>query len=389
MPKSMTVAAAEGILQRLGVDAGRLRIPTKGRHHQAGGEAAMTQALVTWAQRKAKGEAVLETYVNDADDPEGQLRTLTRQLFGLTAALVCDEALDRSGTDQAEPLRSAALQRLTVIQSERPRAASRGPQYEVVCADHLGRSAPTLLYRRTRDGEAELRDAPAFDELARQIAKTVIPEALADVLPAHFTSSMGAALHELFRNTEEHARVDARGHRLTRSIRAIQARRHDILPHALTDIVSQSQPLAAYVGRLVPPRETSKQVRLLEFSILDSGPGLAAALARSTRPGSDATTISLEDEQELVLECFRKHASSKRESNAGLGLSNVVDILRSNDGFLRVRTGRQALFADLGLEQGASFETPPCLRRWSTDRADAPPVAGTLVTLLVPLVHER
>ena len=59
-----------------------------------------------------------------------------------------------------------------------------------------------------------------------------------------------------------------------------------------------------------------------------------------------------------------KHATRKEQARSGLGLCNVVDILRDHGGFLRLRTGRQSLYADLSLERDAAYGTLPDLREW-------------------------
>jgi hypothetical protein len=63
----------------------------------------------------------------------------------------------------------------------------------------------------------------------------------------------------------------------------------------------------------------------------------------------------------------------------------VINVLRRQKGFLRVRTGRTALYSDLSLESSAAFGMPPNLRHWFSDGRAVAPVAGTLFTLLFPL----
>lgn len=192
--KSMTVSAAEAILSGLEGDAprGPARLPTKGHHHHAGGEAAVVQALITWAQTIR--HPALQTYVPNAEDPDGQMMTLTRQFFGITAALLCDRASAVDGAIISEALRAHALARLDVLQSERPREASRGPQYEVLCVDHLDRAAPRLLYDLDLEGQPSLKGTSAFIEVARQIDRTIVPRELSSSIPASFTDAVGGAL---------------------------------------------------------------------------------------------------------------------------------------------------------------------------------------------------
>ena len=382
--KSMTVFAAEALLSGLETDAlrGPARLPTKGHHHHAGGEAAVVQALITWAQQLR--HPALQTYVPSAEDPDNQMTTLTRQFFGISAALLCDRASAIDGAVISEALRAHALARLDVLQSERPREASRGPQYEVLCVDHLDRSAPRLLYDLDLEGQPTLKGTSAFIDVARQINRTIVPGELSSALPPTFTDAVGGALYELFRNTEDHGRVDERGNRLGRSIRGVQARRHAIPQSKLAEFVGTSPPLAAYCGRLRPPRRTNKDLQLIEISVIDSGPGFAAAITK--QPLLELTAMQ---EADAVRRCFEKHATGKTTSRSGLGLSNVVDILREHDGFLRLRTGRQSLYADLSLERDAPYGTLPELRTWPTEHEAFARASGTLLTILLPLVVEQ
>lgn len=381
--KAMTVSAAEAMLSGLERDtaSGPARLPTKGHHHHAGGEAAVVQALITWAQTIR--HPALQTYVPNAEDPDGQMTTLTRQFFGIAAALLCDRASAVDGAVISEALRAHALARLDVLQSERPREASRGPQYEVLCVDHLDRAAPRLLYDLDLEGQPSLKGTSAFIEVARQIDRTIVPRELSSSIPPSFTEAVGGALYELFRNTEEHARVNERGDRLGRSIRGVQARRHAIPQTKLAEFVGTSPPLAAYCARLRPPRATNKDLQLIEISVVDSGPGFAAAITK--RPLEELSPV---EEADAVRRCFQKHATGKTTSRSGLGLPNVVDILREHGGFMRLRTGRQSLFADLSLERRTPYGTLPELVAWPSEREAFPRAAGTLLTILLPLVVE-
>lgn len=379
MPKAMTVNDAEAMLDRIAL--GRddyFRVPTNGKHMQAGGEAAMVQAHLTWARDRKENQ--LKTYVIDELDADEQIRSLSRQFFGISAILMSDDIRDRADRPITTQVRTAGINRLKVLQSERPREASRGPQYEIVCADHLGVGEPRLLYDLDDQGQPTLKGLTSFEFIAEQIAATIMPKRLSRDIDKGFISALGGTLYELFRNTEEHARVDDHRVRLRRSLRSIQARLHSLDPERLGSIVANSPPLASFVKGIRPPRTGAKQIHLVEISVLDSGPGLASAFT-----GKPLSELSLEDEKAAVINCFAKHATRKTSSTAGLGLPNVIDILREHGGFLRIRTGRQALFADLLKEAERGYGQPPTLLPWFEGNRDPSFAAGTLMTFLLPL----
>ncbi|WP_206757854.1 hypothetical protein [Sphingomonas sp. CFBP 13706] len=377
----MTIVATERLLADLAGQATDmiLTVPTHGRHHLAGGESAMVQFLATWAQRQRV--PTVSTFARGAADR--QVADLAGQLHGLAVALVADEVRGVDGQPIRDRLFELAIDRLRIVQGARPSIASRGPQFELMCADHLGLSAPSLLYALDLDGVARLRDARAFRDLAVQIMAATVPGTLEAMLPRDIRSTLASALYELFRNTEEHARLDDRGNQLRRSLRGIHARRHAIEPATLADIVGSFEPLAEWARRLPRPRADSRDAQMLELSVFDSGPGFAARWS-----GRPLDLIEPPEELDAIVNCFSKRGSSKARSAAGLGLCNLVDLLRAKGGFLRLRTGRRSLYADLSRERDRAYGDPPDLRAWTTGAGDPARVAGTLVTLLLPLAPE-
>lgn len=370
---SLNIAAAERIIREV---EGRatdttLTLPTRSRANVGGGEPAIVQAILTWAATQET--ARISSYATGPED--GQLDTMTGHLPGLCAALVCDRAEDLNGRDITEPLQELAVKRLRGLQGQSPQQWSRGAQLEVVCADHLGWSTPETLYARD-DATLRLLSRKEFD----RIAELVMARTLADHPAAsdqQLKVGLADALYELFRNTDEYGRVDDRGNQVGKSVRGIHARRQSISRTGLARMVEASRPLADYCDRLYP-RENRRDIQLLEISVFDAGPGYAAHWLG--RPLAD---IDRDEELAAIRTCFGKHASRKTNSAAGMGLCTVVDILRRRGGFLRLRTGRHSLFADLVGERDLAYGEPPDLRPWQEHRLA--PASGTLFTFLLPL----
>lgn len=370
---SFSIVEAERIIGAMdgrGTDT-ILTLPTRSRGHAAGGEPALAQAVLTWAssQRVAR----MATYAEPGD---GQLEHLSRHLVGLCAALACDQARDADDRDITTELRELALERLRGLQGPNPQRWSRGPQVEIVCADHLGRSTPDTLYVTGRPGKP-LRARQEFDRVADLILAATMPDGLEQREGETLRDSIVDALYELFRNTDEYARRDERGDRARVSVRGIHARRHGVSRSALAGMVSTSAPLAAYCERL-QPRTDRHQIQLLEISVFDTGPGYAPHWL-----GRPLAEIDPADELAAIRTCFEKHATRKATATSGMGLCTVVDVLRRGDGFMRLRTGRQSLYADLGADAGRNYGDPPNLRPWRNMRMA--PASGTLFTFMMPL----
>lgn len=368
-----TIAACERALRELDSTDGfePLQLPKNIRYLAGGAEAAITQVIVSWAQRKPK--ARLETFLSTGD----QLEDFVRRLSGLVAGLSADRAVGRSGEPILEGLRTAALDRLERLQGDRPKIGYRGSSVEIVCADHLGRGAPYLLYLLGQSREPQLRPRENFRELATWLLKRTIPREYRPLFDADASDAIGGMLFELFKNTEDHALSDAAGDLLNVSIRAIKTNHVAATPEALERIVESFPPLAGFSSSLRPPRDAA-QTHLFELSVLDSGPGFATTWTKKP-----LHLLSIAEEERAVRECFGR-GSAKGESRFGEGLPHVLRLLRRQQGFLRLRTGRLSLHADFSAQVGGAED--PLLTRFVPDGAAAlAPVSGSLLTILIPM----
>lgn len=139
-------------------------------------------------------------------------------------------------------------------------------------------------------------------------------------------------------------------------------------------------PLHTYCTRLAPARAGNTHVQLIELSVFDSGPGMGASLT-----GKALSALAPEDELSAVRHCFAKNVSRKNASSSGLGLPNLTKALSEAGGFMRLRTGRCALYADFRKDPVSRFGEPPELRHWFDGGGEVSPVVGTLFTLIFPL----
>ena len=368
-----TIAASERALGSLArAPAGEpLRLPSNIRHLAGGAEAALAQVIISWAQQNP--DAPLETFI----ESPAQINDFVRRLPGLVAGLCAQEATGIGQVGSIEPaLRSAALLRLDQLQSERPKQGYRGASAEIVCADHLGRDTPYLLYLPGGRGGSCLRPRENFRDLASWLLRGAIRGSYRDHVPADAAEAIGAMLFEIFKNTEDHALTNVSGDLLDVSIRAIKTNHHAMAPDQLARIVGEYAPLANYCDALSVP-QGAVYTHLFELSVLDSGPGFAA-----TWTGSALQELSIVEEESAVRACFGR-GSAKGQSRFGEGLPHVLRLLRRQKGFLRLRTGRLSFFIDFS---DAAHAADGALRRYEqADLAALSPVAGSLLTILIPM----
>jgi hypothetical protein len=235
IPAQASVANIEQALRQAAVAPGDepFILPLNLRHLGCGGEAALSQLLITWAQPRAP--VTLSTYVQT---PE-QLAELVRRLPGLTGALCAGIVMGSiEAGDITREARFAALTRLTTLLSAKPKSAYRGSSVEVICADHLGRNAPYLLYQADSGQTPRLRPRQSFASLASWLLRQTVPEAYQKKIAPQMSDAIGGMMFELFKNTEEHGQVDAFGNILSMSIRAIKTVHHAIKPETLVQIVA-------------------------------------------------------------------------------------------------------------------------------------------------------
>ncbi|WP_242154520.1 hypothetical protein [Sphingomonas sp. BAUL-RG-20F-R05-02] len=373
IPRHLQFTRIEAVLSELeGAGSYVLTTPIENSYHALGGEAALAQAYVTWAQQESRPHIRYATI--DAPAPDEAVS----RFASLSAALLASR-ISFGESDLTERVRARALDRVDALQSERGRSETRGLQLEVFCADHHGRSHPAKLYDFPPDEKPTPKPESSLGDLVGEILQATMPLEHGRGETKHLVEPLAGAIYELFRNTHEHARHDLAGNVLKRSIRAIHARRHPIDPGALARVAADTPAIATYCRRLRPTRGRA-QLQLLEVSVMDSGPGLAARwLGRSLGP-QDRGAV----ERGAVMECFESGASTKPRPGAGMGLSNLIAVGRASNGFLRLRTGAQSLCADLGLEAAEAFATVPRLAPLHGERRIAR-VSGTLWTLLLPI----
>lgn len=170
------------------------------------------------------------------------------------------------------------------------------------------------------------------------------------------SESLAHLVRELVENSDWWARVDHRGVEYAKGIRAVTFRLVDIDNDNLPLFAGQNTHLHSYLQHCLIGHERSRQeapssnpniirrLNFLELSMVDSGPGLArrwlASRPENKRSVERLDEISLAEEEDAVIECFKKWKTSSGNTLRGVGLFSVASLLRKRRGFLRLRTGR-------------------------------------------------
>lgn len=233
---------------------------------------------------------------------------------------------------------------------------------------------------------------------------------------------------ELVENSDWWARMDQNGVLYSKGIRALLFRLIEIDDDNILGFAGANDHLKSYLthclidderAKISPPSSREKPLRSLSFielAIVDSGPGLTrrwlAGKPENKKYIGDVAEITLEEEEDALIECFKKWKTTSGNTLRGIGLFSVARLLKRRNGFMRLRTGRlaflfgtQSAIADIELRLKKEMDGKPAsdyvkltdgthvflddtkmiffLRPWSDDKLA--PVEGTSYSILLPV----
>lgn len=262
----------------------------------------------------------------------------------------------------------------------------------MLCDDSYSKGLPWPLHNRS----GNLRDDSYFEGFVPRLVSSVMrSEELRGAITQQ-ASLLTTLVFELVKNTQDHALFDASGQGIEDSVRLLLVRFYDLANLEIPKNESDDTPMEPHIAYLKALKDrpttgllatTKKQFRgVLEFSVLDSGPGFVGRkLQREVGPDED---IGIE--YDAVLSCLRAGHSSARNPNRGLGLNDVLRALRAMNGFIRVRTNRISAYREFKIYRDAKdSEVSGNLHDWkkgySIKASKFAKIRGAAVSVLVPV----
>ncbi|WP_194724053.1 hypothetical protein [Noviherbaspirillum malthae] len=264
----------------------------------------------------------------------------------------------------------------------------------IMCDDAYSKGLPWPLY----DARGTLRTDNYFETFAPKLISSVMrsDELRGAILQADQSSLLTTLLYELIKNTQDHALFTATNERIDDSVRLVLARFYDLDALDVPAPASPDMPLEPHMAYVQALKERSvsgmrgaKDKRfcgILEFSVLDSGPGFVGRkLQREVNPQED-----IEIEYKAVLACLRAGHTTASNPNRGLGLNDVLRALRKMNGFLRIRTNRLSGYREFKVfREQQDTDVTPVLHDWkrgySTRASAFANVRGAAVSVLLPV----
>jgi len=201
----------------------------------------------------------------------------------------------------------------------------------------------------------------------------------ADVVDDGTTSALATLTHELFENTQDHAITGLDGKKYRRHVELMLASWLSFSDDESKADLIGSQSLKNYWAALSARFGGERQVAGICFSFLDSGPGMASRLL-----GKEYVAMTKGEERDALENCLRQSFSSKTKKATGGGIPEVLLEVAQASGFVRVRSGRHAIFKCFPPNEPIA-NVCENFEDWYDDGRELMRVAGTVISVFIPL----
>jgi hypothetical protein len=336
-------------------------------------DAAYLQVLLTWARLSPTSR--LNLLGSPGAEKSALLREACDYSIGLAAMAIAGE-VSVAGTTVPRALALAhGKDRIDAAYRGDFDALVKGRTLDLLCVSGAERQYLKPLF--DAPSPQKVKDKYDLKAMVRGLAMRAAPTA------TDFDDNTVAALatltHELFENTQDHAVTDASGEAYRRHVELLNTGWVTISDQESQNDLRVNAQLRAYWSELIKWQPHERKVAGICFNFLDSGPGMAARLM-----GRKYFQMTDQEEAEALRNCLRLHVTSKQTHGTGGGLQAVLTEVAQASGFVRIRSGRQAIFRCFlpGHDTGdvcRNFEN------WFGPDQVLQPVAGTLVSVFFPL----
>ena len=336
-------------------------------------DAAYLQALLTWSRLNP------EATLNVGGGSEQSASEILEVACGYSIGIA---AMSMSGSVKVRG-ESVARQLALLGAKSRIEAAYQGDYASLVhgrTIDLLSVSGASRQYLKplfNGPSPRTVKDKFALKTTIRGLAMRAAPSSTD--LGESTLSSLATLTHELFENTQDHAIADENERVYRRHVELLNVGWLSISEEDAKGDFYGNEALRAYWDAISSGQIGREKGAGLCFNFLDSGPGMVARLLRKP-----LYQMTVEEEASALRQCLRMHVTSKSTHATGLGLNAVLSEIAQSAGFVRIRSGRQAIFkcflpGSSSAIQNLDFEN------WFGPQRELFRVAGTLVSIFIPL----
>ncbi|CAN5187787.1 hypothetical protein BH09BAC2_BH09BAC2_13020 [soil metagenome] len=358
-----------------------IQLPKKIEKSDFGVLFSFIQFFATWVRNKKSGNLYLP--VNGVEDA---IKYLEENEFVYPAIVLSWEKdiLDAEGLNIKNELKAPSKKYFERMDFFDLKGHLSVP---IFCFDHdkSNRGLSKHFYNSNREliseGAMGFNLYRAFQKIG-SFNKTIFRDSLSNSL-----DSFNAIIHELFGNTNEHAKTNELGYNLYPNIRAIQLKFHRKPITKYLELYQDFDGLVEYFQSDFTVN-TLGEIYLLEISIVDSGPGLVKRYK-----GISEYDITVNEEVEVIKECLYRHNTSTSGLGAeikGIGLDRVLQTI-DGKGFLRIKSGRADLIRNMKTLRYVHHEKASDILLFDLENNSSstftvnPEVEGTLISIFYPL----
>lgn len=374
-----------------------LELPIELTSHGALGlESSLIHLAVAWA--RASKEAVLSLPVAH-NDATAFLSKLCTTGYGFTALAYAKTVAANDGmlvpTQVVKKLLAARLREFDDINSQRMFAQEEGISFLSV----YGGQHEYGRWMFTAESSTPTRKVQSPQQLGNLLSRCIeqiIPAKYSDRFDAERLEHLGLVAFELLENSYQHGRLDEHADPIRTGVRGVSIKITDMTIEEATTVAGRNKDISLYLmNRML--RNQQKENLFFEMTVFDSGIGYHRWINAPCNANDVIRQYRGKSEKETILDCLLRHATSKANAGAGVGLVRVVRLLKSMSGFIRIRTGCSCYYARLDLtldgkprQLGGDYEeasNPDIkLEEWFPEKPLSES-SGTSVTFCVPLTN--
>lgn len=234
----------------------------------------------------------------------------------------------------------------------------------------------------------KVREKKEFSYVVKSILERLCPD-IEDRRVREKIGDISTFVYEAFLNTHDHARCDVTGHELQRSMRGIIFKYHDILKENIVSESNKYPSLKEYFSGW-QLRSGEKNLKFLEISVFDSGPGIVQTLLAKNKniTKQEVEEKSLSEQYPIIKQSFQVGQTSKVNPARGNGLPLIIGAIKSFGGAFMLRTGVFNLvncfrIADDSEITKDDIRLEDYKEKGSLSRV--PSACGTVISALIPL----
>lgn len=385
-PKTITIQACEAFLEKLlKAEDTVLELPVETKSFAFGGLASAIQAINTWVRCSERRALVLRASASDSQAPINEVIDRPHKF----AAAMCAKTIT-SSIDQHQDLRQIIydIAKQTIeAQRQSPHGQQRGGLCWFSFVDHSSKAFDAHFYIAHAGEQASPRNADQIESIIGKMINEATKVAGGSIpLTAEKSANLGRIFYELFLNTHEHGtRGISRSQWLRPGIRILYVNAINLDKTARRNMVDAQAPLEQYLAN----EPSTARTRYVEIGIVDSGLGYCDRWI-SDRKESGDSELSIDEEYSIFKQCFKFRQTSTSLSSKGNGLPAVMDNLTKLNGFIRIRSGRLALYRDF-IQQPFAVDDACHFNNWTTQAsakdslAMLSKVSGVAISIMVPL----